>query len=109
MKILSLVKIYLSINLISILYCLFLREKLMHNGIEIGWPYLYYERFRLNGSLSDNHGWNFNNFFIDQFIILGISIVILFFYKWLSHKSHKENTAPLANTVFKKDTTQKLH
>lgn len=79
--------ISISINCLTTLYSLFLREKLIDNAIELGWPYLYYQQFRLRGSTTENHGWNIENFFKNQFLYLLAAFLIIYLIRiWQQHR-----------------------
>lgn len=48
-----------------------------NSDLSIGWPYIYYEQFKVSGNYFLNYGWNISNFFLDQIIFILISIFLL--------------------------------
>ena len=85
-KLIVIICLLFALNIISLVYSLFVKTKLIYNGIDIGWPYSFYQRFRLRGSINDNHGWNMYHFFIDQMILILVVTAILYVYKFASKK-----------------------
>lgn len=65
-------------NLILVMFSLVFLSNLRIRMIKIGWPYQFYQRFKLNGSELDNHGWHFNNLIIDQIIVVLLSVIVAF-------------------------------
>ena len=73
-------------NIVELLFFFFGRKKL--NGVDIGWPYTLYQRFRLSGSGSENHGWNFYNLFLDQILFLLFAVFIVVIYEFIKKQGN---------------------
>jgi hypothetical protein len=68
------------LNGIMILYCFFLKELPIPQSLFLGWPYVFYQHFKLPTSISANHGWNINNLIIDEALYLTMSIAVYFIF-----------------------------
>lgn len=73
--------IYLTINFLSLFYSLFIRETLYDNATELGWPYLYYQKFKLSGEQDFNWGWHFYHLFLNQSLYLAVSIFVFLIFQ----------------------------
>lgn len=81
--------IIISINVIVIFYCFLFKKSQVLDSLEVGLPYIYYERFLVTGNPTYNYGWNLKNFIFDQIIYFIIAIGV--FFLW-SKKSQLKKT-----------------
>ena len=47
--------------------------------INLGWPFIFYQRFQVSGSPYPNYGWSPANFFYNELIYSAASIILLLF------------------------------
>lgn len=64
------VLVFIGINAGVLLYSVFFKETVFPGGVELGFPYVFYEEFKMSG------GWYLKNFIKDQVIYFFLSVVI---------------------------------
>jgi len=77
-QLIRILQLCLLLNALMIFYSLFIRRPLFKDGLELGWPYVFYTRFNLHGNRYANHGWYQNHLIFNELIFSIIAIFLVY-------------------------------